>query len=82
MERETYLRYAKSRINLSGREMSPAANSQDTEQEKPGKTSLDCATIALKVLKTSMRQQEKVVEKQWEERRSEGSERRAGWAGR
>ena len=62
--------------------MSPAANSQDTEQEKPGKTSLDCATIALKVLKTSMRQQEKVVEKQWEERRSEGSERLAGWAGR
>ena len=55
------MRYAKSRINLSGRELIP------TGQEKPGKTSLDCATIALKVLKTSMRQQVKMREKQSQE---------------
>ena len=35
----------------------------ETEVDKPGKTSLDCATIALKVLKTSMRQQVKLREK-------------------
>lgn len=73
------MRYAKSRINLSGRELIP------TGQEKPGKTSLDCATIALKVLKTSMRQQVKMREKQsqesvetdWSESLSVGT-----WAGR
>ena len=63
-DKETYLRYAKSRLSLSGRELSNNSTPRgDSEGDKPGKTSLDCATIALKVLKTSMRQQVRLREK-------------------
>ena len=52
-DREIYLKYAKSRISLSSSPKSPTSN----EEEKVQKTSLDCATIALKVLKTSIKYQ-------------------------
>ena len=52
-DKEIYLKYAKSRISLSASPKSPTSN----EDEKVQKTSLDCATIALKVLKTSIKYQ-------------------------
>lgn len=52
-DKEIYLKYAKSRISLSSSPKSPTSN----EDEKVQKTSLDCATIALKVLKTSIKYQ-------------------------
>ena len=51
-DKEIYLKYAKSRISLSSSPKSPSS-----EEEKVQKTSLDCATIALKVLKTSIKYQ-------------------------
>ena len=51
-DKEIYLKYAKSRISLSSSPKSPSS-----DEEKVQKTSLDCATIALKVLKTSIKYQ-------------------------
>ena len=43
--------------------MSPNGSKSPTEEGKNMKTSLDCATIALKVLKTSIKYQTKFREK-------------------
>lgn len=71
-ERESYLKYAKSRPSISsGRDglqnftpgradfdgVQNKASNEEEHLEKENKTSLDCATIALKVLKSSMRKQ-------------------------
>ena len=66
---------------MSGRESSSVSTPR--EGDKPGKTSLDCATIALKVLKTSMRQQVKLREKHSEQqRRRRRSSECSDWVGR
>ena len=57
-EKELYLKYAKSKMA-----MSPNGSKSPTEEGKNMKTSLDCATIALKVLKTSIKYQTKFREK-------------------
>ena len=48
---------------MSGRDFGQSLKIPEVKLETGGKTSLDCATIALKVLKSSMRQQVKLREK-------------------